>query len=57
MTNDERLERDIEAAFQEFLRASRETEMRLAIERMRTLIATRSPAQVERMEIDMGLRR
>lgn len=56
MTNDERLEKDIEAAFQDFMRESEDHKMRLALDRMRSLIAKRSPAQVDKMETAMGLR-
>lgn len=55
MTSDERLEADIEKAFQRFLKATETSGMRVAMEEMRDLIAKRSPAQINRMEHEKGL--
>lgn len=55
MTSDERLEADIEKAFQRFLKATGASGMRVAMEEMRELIKKRSPSQIARMEKEMGL--
>ena len=53
---DRRLERSIEVASLEFHCAQSPEERRTAWERMRSLIAQRSPERVREMEIEKGLR-
>lgn len=53
---DARLERSIEIASLEFHCAQTPDERRTAWERMRSLIAQRSPERVREMEIKKGLR-
>ena len=53
---DQRLERSIEVASLEFHCARTAEERRSAWERMRNLIAQRSPERVREMEIEKGLR-
>lgn len=53
---DARLERSIEIASLEFHCAQTPDERRTAWERMRSLIAQRSPERVREMEIEKGLR-
>ena len=50
------LERHIHAAWCSILRSASEADQRKAFEEMRRLIALRSPAQVQRMERERGLR-
>ena len=54
---DQRLERSIEIASLEFHCAQTPDERRTAWERMRRLIAQRSPERVREMEIAKGLRK
>ena len=53
---DERLERSIEIASLEFHCSKTSDERRTAWERLRSLIAQRSPERVREMEIEKGLR-
>lgn len=53
---EKRLERAIEIASLEFHCAQTSDERRTAWERMRSLIAQRSPERVREMEIEKGLR-
>jgi hypothetical protein len=54
--SDEQLEEQIRAAWQALVDTAVTAEQRAAFERMRDLIAQRSPEQIKRMEEARGLR-
>jgi hypothetical protein len=56
MTEDAQLEVEIDYAYRAMLGADKPEIQRAAFDVMRNLIAHRSPAQIERMERERGLR-